>query len=193
MQKKLFTFLFVIVASIGTINAQYETCDFECVYRDSIRTVFIPPTTFKYDTIKMFCGIEPCSNATRSGDIVIPDSIDCDGYIYSVYRIVNRAFAYCTGITSITCLPIIPPALDSNVFDGVDCSQIPLYVPKESVSAYKSVYGWKEFNPILPIGTQGIGRIADEHTTTGDKLLKDGKVLILRGDKIYTLQGQETK
>lgn len=28
MQKKLFTFLFVIVASIGTINAQYETCDF---------------------------------------------------------------------------------------------------------------------------------------------------------------------
>ena len=128
MQKKLFTFLFVIVASIGTINAQYETCDFECVYRDSIRTVFIPPTTFKYDTIKMFCGIEPCSNATRSGDIVIPDSIDCDGYIYSVYRIVNRAFAYCTGITDITQL-ILPATVMANncyayMFEGTNITTV---------------------------------------------------------------------
>ena len=44
----------------------------------------------------------------------------------------------------------MPPTCENNVFDGVDKS-IPLYVPAESVDAYKAAYVWKDFFNILPI------------------------------------------
>ena len=46
----------------------------------------------------------------------------------------------------------MPPIMDSFVFEHVDCSAIPLYVPAESISAYKAADQWKDFNPIRPIG-----------------------------------------
>ncbi len=54
-------------------------------------------------------------------------------------------------MASITCEAVTPPTLGNNVFDGVDKS-IPLYVPVESVDAYKTANGWKEFTNIQPIG-----------------------------------------
>ena len=71
----------------------------------------------------------------------------------SVTSIGKSAFADCTGLTSVTSLATTPPTcpyyyLDEIAFSGVDCSNIPLYVPMESVSLYQAADIWKEFNVI---------------------------------------------
>ena len=68
----------------------------------------------------------------------------------SVTSIGDRAFSGCSGLTSVTCLAPTPPTCwgGSSFFSGVNCSNIPLYVPMESVSLYQAANIWKEFNVI---------------------------------------------
>lgn len=192
MKQKLFTFLLAIVASVGTMNAQLETDELCYVFRDSIITRFIPPHTFKYDTICVFDEVTPC-DTLYSGDIVIPATVEYKGHTYQVSRIGCGTFDGCTGLTSITCWAIIPPEVCPNTFEGVDCSQIPLYVPTESVGAYKAAYKWREFNPILPIGTQAIEQINKHSQANIQKQVKDGQLFIHNGNKTFTVHGQEVK
>lgn len=95
--------------------------------------------------------------------------------------------------------------MDYEVFIGVfSFTPCVLYVPAGSVSAYKSADQWKDFTNILPIGAQP----ADVTTTTGDaqgfedvqgnnvqctKIDHNGHIFILRGEKVYTVTGQEVK
>ena len=83
------------------------------------------------------------------------------------------------------------PIMGKDVFKYVDCSKIPLYVPAESVEAYRGASQWEEFNPILPIG-EGIEDIVVD-TQKLNKILIDGQVYILRNEKIYSTTGQEVK
>ena len=76
--------------------------------------------------------------------IIIPNTVKSIG---------NVAFIDCSGLTSITCEAVTPPTLGENVFSGVDKS-IPLYVPGESVEAYKDAEQWKEFNVQAIPGTE---------------------------------------
>ena len=68
----------------------------------------------------------------------------------NVTSIHEGAFYNCSKITSITCKATVPPSIGSNVFYNVTKS-IPVYVPAESVSAYKSATGWKNFTNIQAI------------------------------------------
>ena len=94
-------------------------------------------------------------------DLVIPNSVTsigggafygCTGLTSvtipnSVTSIGSGAFSGCTGLTSVTCLAPTPPTCrGSSCFSGVNCSNIPLYVPMESVSLYQAANIWKEFN-----------------------------------------------
>ena len=65
----------------------------------------------------------------------------------SVTSIGLRAFEGCSGLTSVTSLAEVPPTLGSSAFYNVS-TQIPVYVPSGSVSAYQSAYGWKAFTNI---------------------------------------------
>lgn len=122
-----------------------------------------------------------CSNLTS---IEIPNSVTSIGY---------SAFGWCTGLTSVTCCATTLPELGDFVWEDVDCSKIPLYVPEESIELYKAADQWKEFNPILPISSSQEA-LDDIKTENGDtKILHNGQVLILRGEKTYTIQGQEVK
>ena len=68
-----------------------------------------------------------CSSMTK---VTIPSTITAIGTL---------AFANCTGLTSITIEATTPPSLGGNAFNGTnDC---PIYVPCDSVSAYKSLWG----------------------------------------------------
>ena len=70
----------------------------------------------------------------------------------NVTYIGEQAFAYCTGLTSVTCFATTPPDIEFDVFQEIDCSQIPLYVPSESINAYKNAYTWEDFSKIRAIG-----------------------------------------
>ena len=82
---------------------------------------------------------EDCINLT---EIIIPSSAKDLGYY---------AFGSCSALQSITCLAVNPPACRENMsFANVDKS-IPVYVPAESIEAYKEAEEWKDFTNILPI------------------------------------------
>ena len=66
-----------------------------------------------------------------------------------VTSIGDRAFDTCNSLTSITVNATTPPTLEWGVFDGSTCS---IYVPSQSVQAYKSASGWSEYaSRIQPI------------------------------------------
>ena len=78
MNKKIFTLMIAILASIGMVCAKNNTGS-ELIYRDSIRITFVPPTTFIYDT---FLVVAPNPYDDKyAGDIVIPDSVEINGHI----------------------------------------------------------------------------------------------------------------
>ena len=69
-----------------------------------------------------------CSSLTS---IVIPESVT---------KIEQYAFYGCIGLSFITVMPTTPPKGSSEMFDKTnDC---PIYVPSESVEAYKAQYPW---------------------------------------------------
>ena len=64
----------------------------------------------------------------------------------SLTSIGEYAFRWCTGLTKIESLAETPPTCGSNVFPDVDKDKCVLYVPKNSIEAYKAAETWKEFN-----------------------------------------------
>ena len=63
----------------------------------------------------------------------------------SVTTIGDEAFWECSSLTSVYCKATTPPALrGTNVFDS-NGSDRNIYVPTESVEAYKSAINWSEY------------------------------------------------
>lgn len=107
----------------------------------------------------------------------------------SVLRLGYRTFRNCTALQSITCRAVNPPTSKGESFEGVD-KTIPLYVPAESIELYQIADEWREFTNIQAIpGTEDLQLTEQEIKPT--KLLRNGQILILRGDRTYTLIGTE--
>ena len=131
-----------------------------------------------------------CSSLTS---ITIPSNVTI---------IYGGAFTNCVGLQNVTCLAITPPSMTTDgwvssgmeyedVFAGVECSKIPLYVPKGSESLYSEADQWKDFMQIIGIETSVESPITP--TTSSRKQIRNGQIFIHRGDKIYTIQGAEVK
>ena len=73
---------------------------------------------------------ESCTGLTS---LVIPSN---------VLSIDNEAFSKCSGLTSVTVESTTPPKLGSYVFNYTSC---PIYVPPESVDAYKAASKWSNY------------------------------------------------
>ena len=128
------------VSELG--GSVFEDCD-------NLRNVSLPNS------------ITDITNSTFNGcsslaNIIIPNSVT---------RIGSRAFYYCnlssinipsgvtligdevfarnSGMTSVTVNAITPPTLGSNAFDYTN--NCPIYVPCESVEAYKAASGWSSY------------------------------------------------
>ena len=96
-----------------------------------------------------------CSSLTS---VTIPDSVtsignyafdDCSSLTSvtigdSVTTIGNNAFVHCRSLTSVYCKPITPPVGGSLMFYD-NASGRKIYVPMESVEAYKSASYWSDY------------------------------------------------
>ena len=111
----------------------------------------------------------------------------------SVQSIGDNTFALCAKLQKIVVNAVTPPSIQAKTFYDVN-RQIPVYVPDESVNAYKNDAQWSEFN-IRGISSipQDIDQITNDQLLLTNKILRNGQVLIQRGDKLYTLKGQEVK
>ena len=63
----------------------------------------------------------------------------------NVSNIKDRAFnTASTKLTSFTINTIVPPTIGSSIFSPNN-SQLSIYVPAQSVNAYKTASGWSDF------------------------------------------------
>ena len=97
--------------------------------------------------------------------VAIPNSVEIIGeYAFSQCRalrsvnipsrvttIESYAFSYCKSLTSVTSEIVEPLSLPSDVFFNASVANATLYVPVESVDAYKNADQWKDFGQVLPI------------------------------------------
>ena len=100
-----------------------------------------------------------CSSLTS---VTIPDSVTTIGYdaFYycssltsvtigdSVATIGNGAFRDCSSLTSVYCKAITPSTGGFWMFDN-NASDRTIYVPMESVEAYKSAEGWSDYADVI--------------------------------------------
>ena len=111
-----------------------------------------------------------------------------------VTSIGNYAFYNCRSLTSIESLAETPPTLGTKVFYSVS-TQIPVYVPCGSVSAYQSAEGWNAFTNIQCGSNEPSTALENTHSQSPmanrQKLLRDGQLIILRDGKSYSVMGQE--
>ena len=75
------------------------------------------------------------SSRTSLSSITIPNGVTIMG---------QEAFRYCTSLTSVTVKSATPPTLGFGVFYN-GSSNLVIYVPAESVDAYKSASGWSTY------------------------------------------------
>ena len=111
----------------------------------------------------------------------------------SVTSIGESAFTECVNLSAIYNYGETPANAYSDSFDGVNKSTCKLYVPMNSINLYKNAPVWKEFYLISAIEDMQAIEDAEADNVRSAKVIIDGKVYINRGDKVFTLQGQEVK
>ena len=113
--------------------------------------------------------VVPSSNGNYSGEVFIPATVTYNGQEYTVtvigdnafkqcrtltsvsmpYTIKslgNKAFFQCTGIITIRCDALEPPAIpDKNAFHNMDASRVTMIVPGQSIAQYAAHEYWSQF------------------------------------------------
>ena len=129
-------------SSLQEFNGKFASEDGRCLIVDGTLNSFAPAGLTEYTIPDSVTSIGNyafwgCSNLTS---VTIPDSVTTIGV---------RAFYDCSSLTSVYCKPTTPPAAlsyygDWEAFDN-NASGRKIYVPAESVEAYKSAYYWSGY------------------------------------------------
>ena len=97
--------------------------------------------------------------STAKTNIVIPAT---------VAEIDAEAFSNSMKLRQVAVQNSTPPYLSSTAFGETDCSRVTLYVPKESLSSYKSANVWNQFSDIIATEKPGHKKMI-VYTTDGGK------------------------
>lgn len=110
----------------------------------------------------------------------------------SVLQIGDYAFANCSRMTRMDVDAVAPPTVNVRTFDEVSRT-MPVYVPDICVNTYKADPLWGQLN-VVGASSQGTSLHDVDASGAGSrKTIIDGQVRILRGDKTYSVTGQEVK
>ena len=114
-----------------------------------------------------------------------------------VTLINDDAFGDCTGLKEIRCKNAIPPdappafpLVPSSTFYNVDKKTCKLYVPVGSLPAYRTAYGWSDFENIIEEASTAVGSIVNDNiviynTNNGIAINADKSTFI----SIYNIEG----
>ena len=111
------------------------------------------------------------ASCNKLTEIIIPNSVTSIG---------TNAFEYCTGLTAIISLNTVPPAVGSNAFRNVNTATACLYVPKNSIAAYRAASQWGTFTcinsasavgyPTVTFDSRSGSAVASQFLVSGDKV-----------------------
>lgn len=143
---------------------------------DNLISVTIPNSVTKIDMYAF--------RSSSISSITIPECVT---------NIEQGAFKDCRSLTSVTCYAITPPTVKTAsyyipVFEGLNCAIIPLYVPAQSIEAYKAADQWKDFN-VQAINGDDLPEILMDENTQDDKFMIDGVLYIRNDGRVYDLNG----
>lgn len=157
----------------NSVTAIGEEAFYECM---SLTSVTIPNSVTSIGDYAFYA----CTSLT---EITIGNSVTVIG---------GYAFYYCTGLSEITCYATAVPETATYAFDGVNKSA-KLYIPKESVAAYKAHPVWGQFDLILPLSTIDIhdDPATGSKNAAPQKFFRNGQLYIRHGNKTYTPAGIE--
>lgn len=107
-------------------------------------------------------------------------------------------FLNCSTLVSITCKALVPPTCTKSWKDEYCFKNVPsgciLYVPAASVEAYQEHDAWKAFSANTKAISDTPSDVESVHAAAkAQKVMRDGKVLILSDGCYYDLQGRTSK
>ena len=109
-------------------------------------------------------------------------------------KIADNGFAGCEKIKTMYVNVLVPPTIEAKTFEDVDRAT-PVFVPKGTLERYQADEYWSEFFNMAEYEapTGNLSTSADNDANALRKVLRNGQVLILRGDKTYTIMGQKVE
>ena len=109
----------------------------------------------------------------------------------TMQTIADNAFAGCEKIGRMYVNALVPPTIEEKTFDKVNRAT-PVFVPHGTMELYQADQYWSEFfNMAEYDAPSGNLNISTDGANGLRKELRDGQVLIIRGDKTYSVLGNQ--
>lgn len=122
--------------------------------------------------------------------VILPESLTSIG---------TEAFGFVRRLKDLYCKAATPPTIPENLaywldpFENSVFYNCTLYVPDESIDAYKADKLWGQFKNIVGLSTTGVDKVTLTDCSKPRKTLVNGRLIISKKGKRYNLQGVEMK
>ena len=129
---------FSCCSSLQAFYGKYASSDNRCLIIDGVLNCFAPSGLTSYtipDSVTSI-GSSTFDKCRCLTSVTIPDSVT---------SIEDLAFFFCSSLTSVYCKPTTPPAGGRTMFYA-NASVRKIFVPRNSVDAYKAKTYWKNFS-----------------------------------------------